>query len=191
MLKFTPDDNSLAQKGKVLLAEPFMDDPYFKRAAILLCEHIEEGTFGFVLNNYVDLQLDRIIPGMPPFPARISLGGPVNTSNLYYIHTLGDQLPNSLKVTEDLYMGGDFERLKSMVSDGLLNPDDFRFFIGYSGWSPGQLDAEIRRKSWFIADADTGKIMDTQLANLYGELIREVGEEYAHLADFSADRSLN
>lgn len=191
MLKFTPNVKRKPQKGMVLLAEPFMDEPYFKRSAILLCEHMDEGSFGFVLNNYIDIEIDRIVPGMPPMSVQISLGGPVNNNNLYYIHTLGTRLENSLQVTEDIYMGGDFDRLKEMAATGLIDPRDLRFFVGYSGWSPRQLESEIAAKSWFVAEAETEQLMNTELPNLYGELIKNVGDEYAHLADFSADRSMN
>ena len=95
MMKITPENTENPSRGKILLSEPFLSDPYFKRAAILLCEHNDDGSFGFVLNNYLDMSLDQIMSGLPKLPTRISVGGPVNNSNLYYLHTLGNSISDS------------------------------------------------------------------------------------------------
>ena len=76
------------QAGNVLLSEPFLDDPYFGRKVVLLCEHNEEGSFGFVLNNYVDIDVDEVMDDLPKLDTRISVGGPVKNGNLYYLHTV-------------------------------------------------------------------------------------------------------
>lgn len=191
MLKFSPDNTKPPRRGCVLLSEPFLDDPYFKRTVILLCEHNEEGSFGFVLNNYVDLTIDRIVPEMPAIEGRISLGGPVKNNNLYYLHALGDRLPNSIPVTDHIYMGGDFELLKKLIEQGEINEGDVRFFVGYSGWSPQQLDGELEAKSWFVTEADEPLLMDSNVEDLWEKLIGRLGKAYAHLANTPPDPSLN
>ncbi len=191
MLKFSPDNSTPPQRGRVLLSEPFLDDPYFNRTVILLCEHNDEGSFGFVLNNYVDLTIDRIVPEMPPVDGRISLGGPVKNNNLYYLHALGDRLPNSIAVTDNIYMGGDFDLLKEMISKGQINEGDVRFFVGYSGWSPMQLEGELESKSWFVTEADEPLLMDSNVDDLWEKLVGRLGKAYAHLANTPPDPSLN
>src|SRR5690606_35136793 len=124
---------------------------YFQRAVILLCEHNEEGTFGFVLNNYVDIELSQF-EGIPEFDTRISMGGPVSTKNLYYIHTLGDKLPGSINVTGNLYAGGDFEILKEMIASNQVAHNQIRFFLGYSGWVEKQLEGELKHNSWIVTE---------------------------------------
>jgi putative transcriptional regulator len=191
MLKFTPDTNVEPVKGSLLLAEPFMDDPYFQRKVILLCEHNEEGSFGFVLNNYIDLTIDRLMAEFPHFASRVSVGGPVKNTNLYYIHTLGEQLAGSIQVTDTIYMGGDFEQLKALAKSGQIPDDEIRFFVGYAGWSEGQLRAEIKNHSWFVVEADEPLLMDTSGDELWATMIGRLGKEYAHLANTPNDPSLN
>jgi putative transcriptional regulator len=191
MLKFTPDNNPTPARGSLLLSEPFLEDPNFKRTVILLCEHNEEGSFGFVLNNYVDLTLDRIMPDLPAFNNLLSIGGPVKKTNLYYIHTLGDRLSESMEITPGIFMGGNFDELKTMAAAGLIGDDEIRFFVGYSGWSAGQLQEELDGKSWFVTNANDGLIMNTHVDDLWGKLVQTLGKEYAHLVHLPEDPSLN
>ena len=107
---FEPKNSEKPSKGKVLISEPFLDDPYFKRVVIVLCEHNDEGTFGFVLNNYIDnIELTEMIIDFPEFDTKVSIGGPVSTSNIFYLHTRGDIIPNSQEITKDLFFGGDYD----------------------------------------------------------------------------------
>ncbi|MCH2197971.1 MAG: YqgE/AlgH family protein [Flavobacteriales bacterium] len=191
MLKFTPNDKEQPQKGDILLAEPFMEDPYFRRTVILLCEHNEEGSFGFVLNNYIDASLEDIMDDLSMFQSRISVGGPVKHNNLYYLHTLGDTLSDSIHVTEGIYMGGNFEELKELALAGKVTDDHVRFFVGYAGWSPDQLMSEVKSKSWFISSSDQRTLMDTTNETLWNSLIKKLGKEYSHLADLPPNPSLN
>ena len=87
MIRFTPSSHGKPEPGKVLLAEPFMADPHFGRKAILLCEHNDEGSFGFVLNNFIEVGLNELLDDLPTLECRLSLGGPVKNSNLTTIST--------------------------------------------------------------------------------------------------------
>ena len=187
----SPDIKIKARKGKVLLAEPFLDDPYFKRTVILLCEHNEEGSFGFVLNNYIDIELDQVMDELPTFSTRISLGGPVNNSNLYYLHTLGEQIGDSVEVMDGIYMGGDFEILKKKLKLGQVQKDEVRFFVGYSGWSPNQLDTELSSKSWFVANVKPKLLMNTDVTDLWKKVMGSMGSKGSMIANLPDDPSLN
>lgn len=191
MLKFGPDQKQKPEKGSILLAEPFMDDPHFKRTVILLCEHNDEGSFGFVLNNYIVAGIHEVMDGMPYFDGRISIGGPVKNTNLYYVHTLGEKLPGSIEVIDGIFMGGDFERLKEMLVHDEVPSDALRFFVGYSGWAPEQLDDELERNSWFVTSSTPNMLMNTDEQELWNELVRQLGSEYAHLANHPQDPNLN
>jgi putative transcriptional regulator len=98
--------------GTVLLAEPFMLDPNFKRSAILLCEHNKEGSVGFIMNKPLDMRIDELIEGFPEFESEVLFGGPVQTDTIHYIHNIGELLEGSRQVTDGVYWGGDFEKLK-------------------------------------------------------------------------------
>ena len=140
MIRFTPSNHATPAPGNVLLSEPFLDDPYFGRKVVLLCEHNEEGSFGFVLNNYVDIDVDEVMDDLPKLNARISVGGPVKNGNLYYPHP-GRHRGKHPRDAGRVH-GGNFDQIH-MLQAGQLT-QDIRFFIGYSGWSPAQLQEETK-----------------------------------------------
>lgn len=189
--ELSPENKVEPNRGKVLIAEPFLDDPYFKRMVILLCEHNEEGSFGFVLNNYIDVGLDKIIDDMPPFDTHVSIGGPVKNSNLYYLHTLGESIEDSIEVMDGVYMGGNFEILKEKLRKGLIKKNEVRFFVGYSGWSADQLEQEMQSKSWYVTSLGQDLIMNTEIRDLWRKVIRMMGKPFEHLANLPEDPSLN
>ena len=114
MIRFTPTENSKPQIGDILLSEPFLNDPYFGRKAVLICEINKSGSFGLVLNNIIDMDITEVISGFPDPSARISLGGPVSRSNLFFLHT-SEKIKDSQKVINGIYLGGDFEQLKEEI----------------------------------------------------------------------------
>ena len=192
MIRFTPTNQAAPAAGDVLLSEPFMDDPYFGRKVVLLCEHNDEGSFGFVLNNYVDVSLNEVMDDLPAVASRISVGGPVKNSNLYYIHTRED-IPESVPVVDGVFMGGDFEVIKELIQSNRIDASQIRFFIGYSGWSHAQLNEEIQSRSWFVSRAAQLDIMRTDEENetFWKRLISGMGEGFTHIANAPNDPSLN
>lgn len=179
------------KKGRLLITEPFEASEYFSQAVILLCEHNENGSFGFVLNNYSPLSLEQL-EILPEFNTRLSVGGPVSNKNLYYIHTLGDKLEGSIHVAADIYVGGDFEQLKEAMSIGLIQPDEVRFFLGYSGWVAKQLDGELKQNAWLVADIhDTKEIMDFNENALWRKYMERQGGKYKAFAHFPKNPEFN
>lgn len=191
LLNFNKLNKIKPAKGTVLISEPFLDDDYFKRSVILLCEHNEEGTFGFVLNNYIDIALTDLIEDLPAFDTRISIGGPVNSDNLFYLHTLGENIPGSIEVFDGIYMGGSFEVLQVALESGTLQRDQVRFFVGYSGWSPGQLDDEISRNSWFVGKAKADDLMNPDIENLWQKVLQDMGSNFSLIAGYPEDPNMN
>ena len=190
-INFSPDANIKPERGQVLLSEPFLNDPYFKRTVILLCEHNEEGSFGFVLNNYIDVELEQIMENIPIFGNKISIGGPVRNSNLYYIHTLGDQIEDSLEILPGVFMGGNFETLRKKLFSGEVDKNQVRFFVGYSGWSPDQLQAEIKANSWFVTNVDRETVMDTDIEDLWKVIMKKLGKKGELISKMPEDPNLN
>lgn len=192
MIRFTPSSHGKPEPGKVLLAEPFMADPHFGRKAILLCEHNDEGSFGFVLNNFIEVGLNELLDDLPTLECRLSLGGPVKNSNLYYLHTLEDA-PDSITVKPGLFMGGDFDWVRSLLETRQPLEGKLRFFIGYAGWTPGQLEDEIKSRSWFVTNVSVQTIMSTEGDDeaFWKSLISEMGAGFEHIANAPADPSMN
>lgn len=178
-------------KGRILISEPFLDDPYFKRTAVLIVEHNTDGTIGFILNKELDLSLKSTIKGFPKFTGGLGFGGPVCKDQLFYLHTIGDKIAGSLEITKGLYWGGDFDTVKQLIKDEKITAHQIRFFIGYSGWNPGQLDDEIKHKSWIVCESNIDLLMKEDGSELWTELLKSMGKHYSIMANFPEDPSLN
>lgn len=137
-------------KGKILISDPFLDEDYFRRSVLYLCEHNKDGSFGFVLNNFININLHELDETFPEIQTHISIGGPIESNSLYFVHTLGDKIQNSIHVHDGIYLGGDFQELSNLVKEDITLINQIRFFIGYAGWSPNQLDDEIAKNAWLV-----------------------------------------
>ncbi|MEM7575467.1 MAG: YqgE/AlgH family protein [Bacteroidota bacterium] len=179
------------KSGVILLAEPFMLDPNFKRTALLLVEHNEEGTIGFVLNRPVEMRVDELIPDFPEFEGEVFFGGPVQTNTVHFLHRMGDLLEDSQEVVPGVFWGGDFEKLKFLISRGLITERDIRFFVGYSGWSEGQLQGEIGYGSWVPAPMDRNYLFKSPPEQLWSQVMSNKGNLYEVIADMPDSASFN
>ena len=181
----------LPKPGKLLIAEPFLNDYYFGRSVILLTEHSTEGSVGFVLNKPVKISLNEILTDFPKFDSLISVGGPVKTDSVHYIHTLGKFLPDSVEIADGIFWGGNFSELKKIIKSGLINKNQIRFFIGYSGWSANQLEDELKINSWLVSNLDAKTIMRKNEPSIWKESILNLGEEYKTWINFPENPNLN
>ena len=179
------------QKGRVLISEPFLLDNYFKRSIVLLTEHSGEGSVGFVLNKPVNIKIIEIMSDFPEMDFMISLGGPVQTNTLHYLHTLGDIIPDSVNVLENVYWGGEFEVVKRLLESGNLNATNVRFFLGYSGWQSSQLDNELAENSWVVADIEPEEIMSPMNRHFWKKALNRMGTKYKMWANFPENPQMN
>lgn len=168
--------------GKILLAEPFMLDPNFKRAAVLMCEHDLNGSIGFIMNKPLSMRVDELIAGFPEFDAEIYFGGPVSTDTIHYVHNKGDLLEDSIHIVDGVYWGGSFEKLKSLINSKLIGARDIRFFVGYSGWGEGQLNEEMKLGSWVVADMFSNYLFKTKARELWQQVMTHKGNTYSVIA---------
>ncbi|EEI90567.1 YqgE/AlgH family protein [Sphingobacterium spiritivorum] len=182
------------QKGSLLVSEPFMLDQNFKRSVILLADHNEtDGTVGFILNQRTQLMLSDVFQDVEreaDFP--IYLGGPVECEALFFIHKAYDLLLSGEHIIDDVYWGGDIELLLRLAKEEKITSDEVKFFIGYSGWSPSQLDREIKENSWAVDNKfnkDLTFITDGE--DLWKQALISMGQKYAHVANFPQSPELN
>lgn len=189
---FEPDNRLEPQKGRVLISEPFLQDNYFKRAIVLITEHDEiDGAVGFVLNKPVEIAIEEIVENFPKTTASLSLGGPVNTNTLHYIHTLGDIVPNSNKVLGNIYWGGDFDVVERLIQSGNIDNTQIKFFLGYSGWSPNQLDEELEQNAWLVSELSPAEIMAPMNRNYWKRHLEHMGKKYQMWSKFPEDPEMN
>ncbi len=157
------------ETGSILIAAPELKGDEFHRTVIYLTSYDENGAAGLVLNRPMKIFLGQIFPEIKS-PVPVFWGGPVGNDTLILLHNDPIQIPGSTKVGNSVYWGGDFSAMKELLSKGEITPDDIRFFIGYSGWSPGQLEGEIREKCWLIERPDFDPLSG-QTENLWVERI--------------------
>ena len=188
---FNIENNKVAKQGRVLISEPFLNDTYFRRSVVLLTEHTQEGSVGFVLNKPVDLSVNDVLSDFPEIETEISIGGPVNTNTVHYIHTLGTAIPNSVQVVGNLYWGGDFDAVKEMITSGRIKGHQIRFFLGYAGWSPNQLDNELSENAWLVSEMNAEQIMKGPDNNLWKNILKKSGDKYKTWVNFPENPGLN
>ncbi len=179
-------------KGQVLISEPFLSDPTFSRSVILITEHESHGTIGYVLNQQTDFAVNVLIEGLDMVHQYAYQGGPVELESLHYIHTY-PEISKSTEVLPGVYWSGSFDEVCQGLIEGRFLAENFKFFVGYSGWSPGQLDAELAEKTWLVSELTPEVIFDTTIADkdLWKHAIRSVGGKDALLANSPEDPFLN
>ncbi|MCI0921408.1 YqgE/AlgH family protein [Sphingobacterium rhinopitheci] len=179
-------------QGSLLLAEPFMLDKTFERSVVFLCDHNSDGTFGFILNNRTILNLADIISNMDNIDFPIFMGGPVEPTNLFYIHRAYDKMQSGELITKDVYLGGDFKQLLFLIQEKLITTDEVKIFIGYCGWSENQLMEEINQNSWAVHPSfDTSLLFIDDGENLWKQALIDLGPKFAHIANFPKSPNLN
>lgn len=177
--------------GHILLSEPFMADPNFKRSAVLICDHGDDGTVGFVMNKPLDMSIDALIADFPTFDSEVFFGGPVQTDTIHYVHCKGDILEESMEIVDGVYWGGNFSQLKTLIQEELISPKDIRFFVGYSGWGAGQLDDEMRLGSWVTAEMDANYLFKSMPNELWQQVMENKGSIYTVIAQMPESANWN
>lgn len=179
--KFVIKSNSLDPKqGNILISEPLMSDFHFGRSVVLLVDHeASEGTLGIIVNKRLNASVCDVVDEFPDFDAPVYLGGPVADNQLFFIHTLGEMIPDSSPIINGLYWGGDKETLKTLINTGIANEDNMRFYLGYSGWDAGQLVDELVRNSWLVGNITTRQLFNTPEDDMWNTFVEKMGKPYA------------
>jgi putative transcriptional regulator len=181
-----------AATGRLLISEPFMMDPNFKRSVILLTEYSEAGAMGFVLNHYSEYLLGDILPEVSYSEIPVFVGGPVAGNTLHFIHCCPEKINDGIEIGEGIFWGGDFEEVKQLITSYQLKNEEIRFFTGYSGWTPKQLDDEIKEDSWIVTDKLSKEVIFAKNEeSLWRQAVIGLGQRYAHIANFPENPELN
>ncbi len=180
------------KKGKLLIAEPTLTgDVSFNRSVVLLAEHNEEGSVGFILNKPLEYRINELVTEID-IPFQVYNGGPVEQDNLYFIHKVPHLIENSLEISDGIYWGGDFEKTIALINKKLILAEDIRFFLGYSGWSSLQLDQELSSKSWIVVkNVYESAIIQKPPASFWKEKMVELGGNYLLWSNAPENPSLN
>lgn len=178
--------------GILLIADPFLQDPNFKRTVVILCDHQDgEGSFGFVLNRAYEHSLNELVTAAEDLNLPVYYGGPVQMDTVHFLHQYPDLIPGGTEITKGIFWGGDFSTALELIRSGAADARKIRFFIGYSGWDAGQLDDELKEKSWLLASANRPIVFHKDHEAIWKEAIRLLGSDYEMLINFPIDPRLN
>lgn len=151
----------------------------------------DEGVVGFVLNKPISKRINSLIADFPEIDAAVYYGGPVAPDTLHYVHDVGGILDDSIPLIGGLYWSGDFHKLKFLIQSKLILPHNIRFFVGYSGWSPGQLEEEMAGGSWVVADLDPNFVFHVKASQMWNQAMRTKGGHYTVIAEMPDSFNLN
>lgn len=185
-----PEDK-IPEKGRLLISEPFLPDTFFNRTLVYLTEHNEKGSVGFIINKSINIKVNDALDGFPGWDEKLTMGGPVAPDTLHYLHTMGNLIPNSVWVADNIYWGGDIESIKDLISSGRAGSGDIRFFLGYSGWGEGQLEKELQENSWIIADVAPEVVMRYRKDDSWKTVLRSLNKKYRLWAEFPESPEMN
>ena len=181
-----PEDfkNKQYGKGSLLIANPVLPDPNFSRTVILLCNHNDQGSFGLVINRSTQLKAPDLfsdIDILRSYNAKIYMGGPVSQSMVFYLYRSAKDVIDLDKICSGVYLGSNLETLESLYLD-IENPEEnIRFYLGYSGWSDGQLDGEMEQNSWLVQDANEQFVFLDSENLIWPKAVNSLGEKYQYL----------
>ncbi len=161
------------EKGIFLVATPDMQDPRFRRSVVLLLEHGENGTLGLIVNKVTEISLAQVFPDQEDSSRESNLlffGGPVGLNGILFL-TRKDEPPERAEhVMEDVYYSGDRNLLQEFLEQD-KGAGELRVFLGNSGWSPGQLAAEIAEGAWKLVRGDSDTLFKKDLDDIWPDLI--------------------
>lgn len=179
------------EKGRLLISEPFLPDPNFERTVVLLCDHNEDGSFGFVLNKPSILKVSEVVEEMKNFEEIVNVGGPVQQDTLHFLHR-SPAINEASMILEGIYWGGNFESLVLLADTNQIGREEIRFFLGYSGWGPGQLATELEEDSWIVCDYITEELLfETDPKSMWKKALDGMGGRYSVYSNYPVDPRLN
>lgn len=177
--------------GVLLIADPFLKDPNFLRTVVLLTEYGGEGAVGFVVNRQYENTLDELLPEVEGQKLPVYYGGPVQGNTLHFLHRYPEEIAGGVEVMKGVYWGGDFDSVVNLINSGKADPARLRFYIGYSGWSAGQLEEEMEEKTWVTVAATQQLVFHPSAEEIWKESLKHLGGDYEMMINFPIDPQLN
>ncbi|MPM09444.1 hypothetical protein SDC9_55761 [bioreactor metagenome] len=177
--------------GRVLISEPLLQDFYFRRSAVLLVDHDEDGSFGVIVNKPIKTNISEIMPDLGGFDAPLYIGGPVDPKSVFFIHSYGDIIEGSVPISDGLFWGGSISSAVEIIKSGIVSPDLIRFFLGYSGWEANQLEEELKKNAWAVTVPKLNELILMKPEQVWSGLVNQLGEKYNFWTHLPADPQFN
>jgi putative transcriptional regulator len=137
--------------GLFIKSNADLNGSFFEHTTILIVEHDEAGSVGFVTNKPFGKSLHELIEFNHSKPFPLMDGGPVDRDHLFVLHKRPDLIDGGEQIPNGLYLGGNMEQVIQAINTGNANPQEIQLFIGYCGWDEGELEAELEEGSWTVS----------------------------------------
>lgn len=180
------------EKGHLLIAEPsIFGDSNFSRSVILITEHNDIGSVGFVLNKPHELKLRELVADFATSWV-VFTGGPVDQEQLNFIHTRPDLISDSVEIKNGLFWNGNYREVVNAVNTGQILENEIRFFLGYSGWEFNQLEKELQQNSWIVTENTFKNLLLKHIdQDFWRAKMIELGGDYVLWANAPENPNLN
>lgn len=182
-----PENKIAPKKGRMLIAQPLLPDSIFSRTAVLLCEHNSEETFGLIVNRLTEFRFETDNEqniSSPNTLVKLYDGGPVSPDSMFIVHNQSHLAERDSEILPGLYFGGKYDDFFASIQNGEVDETQFKAFLGYCGWKPGQLDEEIAEGTWFVKDTVQDEVLSYNKKTDWKKLISSMGDEFEPLSLF-------
>ncbi|MCC7014078.1 MAG: YqgE/AlgH family protein [Planctomycetes bacterium] len=185
----------LVTPGAFLAAGPELRDPNFAHTVVLICRHAEQGAYGLVLNRRSDFRAREVLAQHELFQRSelpLFVGGPVSLETLQILHRAPQHIQGGVELDDDLWIGGELDDVGRYAREAPLEAErNVRLFLGYSGWSPGQLELELTSGSWLPAPGSSRRVFQDDSAALWRQVVADLGPDYRALSNEPLDPEWN
>lgn len=182
--------NTKPKVGNLLISEPFNPEPNFRRSVVLISQHNQAGSIGFILNKPTPVRVDEALEDFPEFNVPVYWGGTLQLDSIYYIHSI-EALEGKQKIAEGIYWGGNYDQLKLLIESHQVQPSQIRFMAGFTAWEPDVLEEQIKQNSWWLTTADQATTFLEKPTELWGTILHRLGHIYGIMNDFPEDPGVN
>ncbi len=179
------------QPGTILIADPFLKDPNFSRSVVFLCDHKDDGSFGFLLNKKSEYIISDLFTNVEGSKLPVFYGGPVQQNTIHFLHRCPGLITGGEKIVDNIYWGGEFDEMISLIQNNKITEEDIRLFLGYSGWTKNQLEDELEEKSWLTTYGTSDLVFINDIKLIWAEALKQLGGKYEQLIHYPTDPQLN
>ena len=177
--------------GDFLISEPFMQDPNFQRSVVLICQKKDDGYVGFTINRRIDYQVGELVEELADCTMPLFDGGPVGKEQMFFLHNMPEKISGGIQIHKDIFWGGDFDQVKQLIQFNTLDPKRIKFIVGYSGWEAGQLEDEMKEKSWLVAPSTSKIVFQENINALWKDAVLLLGDEFKPILNYPKNPSFN
>lgn len=171
-------------RGKILISDPFNNGNIFERSVVFLCNHDDEGSFGFIINKPIRISMKGLEDQLPETIVTAYQGGPVETDSLFYLHTLGDEIKESQPLGKGVYLGYNYKELYKKMTPELIEEGAIKLFIGYCGWASRQLDEELEKNFWAVLEIEDINDIILPREDMWQYFMQKLGKKYEIMSNF-------